>query len=103
MAKTQTTFKEGQQKLGGREKGTPNKLTTETRHVILLAIDEQSKHFDLTMERIREENPVDWAKIIVKMMDFVLPKSLNIQLGGKIINVISDEEKNVPSKLESKE
>lgn len=81
-------FTKGQQKKGGRTKGTPDKITTDTRHVILLAIDEQSEQFNATMEQIRKSNPVDWAKIVVKMMDFVLPKKLDVTSGGKIINVV---------------
>lgn len=95
MAKTKTTFEKGHAKIdgAGRKSGVPNKVTAEAKHLILMAVDEQSKHFDLTMERIREENPVDWAKIIVKMMDFVLPKQMNINMEGKIINVIPPQKR----------
>lgn len=83
----------GLPKTGGKEKGSINKLTADTKHVILLAIDEQSENFNETMDRLRISNPVDWAKIVVKMMDFVLPKKLDITTGGKIINVVPPNKK----------
>lgn len=89
MAKTKTSFTKGHKSLGGRTVGAQNKVTIETKQIILSAIDEQSKHFDVTMERIRDENPTEWAKIMVKLMDFVLPKQMNINMDGNIINVIT--------------
>lgn len=95
MAKTKTSWVKGQPKIqgAGRTKGTPNKVDVQAKHLILSAIDNQVVHFDVTMERIREENPVDWAKIIVKMMDFVLPKQMNINMEGRIINVIPPQKR----------
>jgi hypothetical protein len=85
----------GHAKWGGKGKGTENKLTTTTKELIFNAIDQQSLHFDLTMKRIREENPIEWAKIMVKLMDFVLPKKLDITTDGKVINVVPPESSNV--------
>lgn len=81
-------FEKGHKKVGGKEKGSENKLTLATKELIFLSIDSQSIHFDETMCDIRDKNPIEWAKIMIKLMDFVLPKKLDITTGGKIITVI---------------
>lgn len=68
---------------GGSRKGSANKTTKQARELILTAIDSQSEHFDATMARVREKNPAEWAKIMVKLMDFVLPKKLDITSDGE--------------------
>lgn len=79
--------KKGSPKTGGRQKGVANSVTTSARELILRAIDNQSAHFDETMNQIRQKNPGDWAKIVVKLMDFVLPKKVDVTSEGKGINV----------------
>ena len=45
MPKTGTSFKRGRQKTGGREKGTPNRTTTEARTLCRnLVSDEEYQH-----------------------------------------------------------
>lgn len=86
-------FPKGHKKIGGKTKGTENKLTSVTKELIFLSIDRQSVYFDQTMGNIRTENPVEWAKIMIKLMDFVIPKKLDITTAGKIIQVIPPKSK----------
>lgn len=75
--------KKGHVKLGGRQKGQPNKTTVKARELILTAIDSQSEHFNSTMAVLRRDEPKEWAKIMVKLMDFVLPKKVDITSDGE--------------------
>jgi hypothetical protein len=68
---------------GGSRKGKANKTTLKAKELILAAIDNQSEHFDDTMAKVRAKNPAEWAKIMVKLMDFVLPKKLDLTNDGK--------------------
>jgi hypothetical protein len=43
------------------------------KEMINTAIDGQLLHFNDTMNQIREDNPTDWAKIMVSMFKFVMP------------------------------
>ena len=79
-------FEKGHKKVGGKEKGTVNKTTAKAKELILLAIDEQSIHFNETMLLIKDTSPNEWAKIMVKLFDFVLPKKLDLTTQGEKIN-----------------
>ncbi len=68
---------------GGSRKGKPNETTKKAKELILDAIDSQSEHFNSTMAKVREKNPAEWAKIMVKLMDFVLPKKLDLTNNGE--------------------
>lgn len=72
----------------GRTKGVQNAVTISTKEIIFNAIDNMAVDFMPTMEQIKRDNPLEWAKIVVKLMDFVLPKKLDVTSGGKIITVI---------------
>ena len=78
--------KNGGGKTGGRRKGVPNATTKKAREIIMSAIDQQSVNFDKTMKKIQKENPTEWAKIMVKLMDFVLPKKIDVTTDGEKIN-----------------
>lgn len=73
---------------GGSRKGKPNKTTAEAKTLILAAIDDQSQYFNETMAHIRAIKPDEWARIMVKMMDFVLPKRLDHTTNGEALNVV---------------
>jgi hypothetical protein len=76
-------FEPGKEKTGGRSKGTPNETTAKAKELILQAIDSQSVHFDETMTKLKEKDPRSWAQIMVKLMDFVLPKKIDLTSDGK--------------------
>jgi hypothetical protein len=78
----------GSQKIGGREKGTPNKTTMKAKEIILQAIDNQSVDFNEVMGELKTNEPREWAKIMVKLMDFVLPKKLDVTTDGEKVNNI---------------
>jgi hypothetical protein len=63
----------GKKSGGGSRKGRPNQATMKAKEMINTAIDGQLLHFNDTMNQIREENPTDWAKIMVSMFKFVMP------------------------------
>lgn len=67
---------------GGSRKGKPNKTTAQAKELILKAIDNQSAEFDSVMVKLKTEEPREWAKIMVKLMDFVLPKKLDVTTDG---------------------
>jgi hypothetical protein len=83
MAKGQ--FEKGHK--GGKPKGALSKTTIKAKELILNAIDEQSVNFNEVMGNLKEKEPREWAKIMVKLMDFVLPKKLDITTDEKPLNI----------------
>lgn len=77
----------GSEKIGGRKVGTPNKTTAKAKELIFAAIDEQSVDFNKVMGTLKQDEPKEWAKIMVKLMDFVLPKKIDVTSGGEKMNI----------------
>lgn len=72
---------------GAKPKGAVNKTTLKAKEIILQAIDNQSANFDEVMGSLKEKEPREWAKIMVKLMDFVLPKKLDVTTDGEKMNI----------------
>jgi hypothetical protein len=58
-------------KYGGRQKGTPNKTTKETRDVLKSIIDSEIQNLP---ELFQEMKPHQRADILIKLIQYVLPK-----------------------------
>lgn len=67
----------------GKPKGAVTGATQKAKEIILQAIDSQSVHFNETMTKLKEKDPRSWAQIMVKLMDFVLPKKIDVTSDGK--------------------
>lgn len=70
--------KKGSPKLGGREKGTPNKVTKEARELIQQAIDLPT--FKRRLNKIKSD--AQYCAIVLKLMEFVLPKMKSVEITG---------------------
>ncbi|MDA9069190.1 hypothetical protein N8258_01275 [Algibacter sp.] len=57
-------------KYGGRNKGTPNKLTTDIRQKFSLLVD---KNLDRLQDDLDTLEPRDRLKIIIELSKFILP------------------------------
>lgn len=66
------------EKTGGREKGTPNKVTRETRDLIQSILAEEIPNLRFYIQQI--ERPEIKAKLIIELLPYVLPKFSNIGL-----------------------
>jgi hypothetical protein len=58
-------------KFGGRQKGTPNKTTKETREALKLIIDNELLGLPQILKQMK---PYQRADILVRLIQFVLPK-----------------------------
>ena len=57
----------------GKPKGAVNKTTAQAKELIYLSIESQSEHIAETLEKIRKENPIEYMKIVSKLLTFILP------------------------------
>lgn len=67
-------------KTGGRKAGKPNATTSKAKELILAAIDLQTEDFNKTMLVIKKDNPIEWAKLMCKLFDYVLPKKVDLDV-----------------------
>lgn len=72
---------------GFKPKGAVTETTKKAKELILQAIDEQSVAFNEVMGGLKETEPKEWAKIMVKLMDFVLPKKIDVTSDGEKMNI----------------
>ncbi len=66
-------FEAGHQKVGGRKKGTPNKLTKEMREVLKGVVADE---LDTLGQRLEELEPRDRLEVFIKLC-LLLPKTQN--------------------------
>ena len=62
-------------KYGGRQKGTPNKLTKELRSVLK---DILYQELEQIQERLDTLNPKDRVELLIKLMPYALPKVTSV-------------------------
>lgn len=77
-------FQKGHPKMGGRQKGTPNKLTATVRETFERVFNSLQEDPKQQLEAFARDNPVEFHKLIAKL----LPIDLAVQ-GGVTLNVIT--------------
>lgn len=72
---------DGRGRLGGRKKGTPNKITKEKREIIAKFIDDKWEDFILSFDAI--DKPETKCSIMVQLLPFAFPKLAQIDYKDK--------------------
>ena len=62
-------------KYGGREKGTPNRITKELREILK---NELYEEIEALQEHLDSLNPKDRIELVIKLMPYVLPKTTSV-------------------------
>jgi hypothetical protein len=69
----------GSTKIGGRTKGTPNKLTTSVKEAVQIAFDSLQLDAKANLKTWGKENPTEFYRLAAKL----IPTSLNADLTSK--------------------
>ena len=69
------------QKFGGRQPGTPNRLTSEIREMLKSALQNE---IDLIEVHLMSLEPKERLEILVKLLPFILPKADIESLKGNL-------------------
>jgi hypothetical protein len=72
-------FKEGQEKKGGREKGTPNKLGTSVKDAFLEAFNLLQEKDTVKLSVWGEENPTEFYKLCSKLIPAAVEMKAEIE------------------------
>lgn len=64
------------QKTGGREPGTPNRLTKELRSVLKNIIADELDELQGTLKKLESKERIE---VLIKLMAYVMPRALNIE------------------------
>jgi hypothetical protein len=65
------------QKTGGRQKGTPNKITSDLRQVLQIIITSEIQNLASDLSQLSTKEKID---AIIKLLPFVLPKMDSIEI-----------------------
>ena len=63
------------QKYGGRQKNTPNKLTSELRNLVKVIVSNQLENIESDLKKIKPHQRIE---LIIKLMNFIMPKQNSI-------------------------
>jgi hypothetical protein len=84
-------------KTGGREIGTPNKITNEVREIVKTILSSELKNLQTYISQI--EKPETKARLLIDLLPYVTPKYQNIGFESANDN---NENKNLPPFMRAK-
>lgn len=76
--------KKGTEKTGGRDKGTPNRVTAVSQDAIAAALAGCSDKIQAALSRL-ERDPYLYIQAVTKLLPFVVPKKTDITSEGQKI------------------
>lgn len=85
-------------KLGGRRPGAVNRSTEQAKLTIARIANNALDNLKEDLEKIRKENPVEAAKLYLKLLEYIVPKKSSIELKGEIKQQIQQVTVNVIKK-----
>jgi len=76
-------FKPGN-KLGGRKPGSLNRSTEQAKLAISRLANEGIDALREDLEKIRKENPLEAAKLNIRLLEFIVPKKASVEMRAEI-------------------
>lgn len=72
----------------GRKTGSHNVLTKNIKETIAMIADNELTKLSEVMDTIRKKSPVNYAKLVIKLAELILPKKQEVELNtGETIDV----------------
>jgi len=77
-------FQKGNKLGKGRPKGSPNLLAQQAKIRMSRVANEGLDHIKEDVNKIREKDPVEAAKIYLKLLEFIVPKQKAVEMRAEI-------------------
>ena len=71
-------------KLGGRKPGALNRSTEQAKLAIARLANQGLNNITEDFEKIRKENPIEAAKLYLKLLEYIVPKKSSMEISGEI-------------------
>jgi hypothetical protein len=71
-------------KLGGRKPGALNRSTEQAKLAIARLANQGLNAIQEDFEKIRKENPIEAAKLYLKLLEYIVPKKAQMEISGQI-------------------
>jgi hypothetical protein len=82
-------------KLGGRKVGSLNRSTEQAKLTIARLANQGLNNITEDFERIRKENPIEAAKLYLKLLEYIVPKKSSMEISGEIDHRIQQVSVNI--------
>jgi len=81
-------FQKGHKKLGGKEKGTENKVTSDARLLFKQTLEAQVPSLLQAFEDVRAKNPDRFLELFAKYAQYFIPKQVDVTTKGEEIKQV---------------
>jgi hypothetical protein len=71
-------------KMGGRKPGSLNRSTEQAKLTIARLANRGLDNIMEDFEKIRKENPIEAAKLYLKLIEYIVPKKSSIDISGEV-------------------
>jgi hypothetical protein len=71
-------------KLGGRKPGALNRSTEQAKLAIARLANQGLNAIQEDFEKIRKDNPIEAAKLYLKLLEYIVPKKTSMEISGEI-------------------
>ena len=71
-------------KLGGRKVGSLNRSTEQAKLAIARLANQGLNNITEDFEKIRKENPIEAAKLYLRLLEYIVPKKASMEISGEI-------------------
>lgn len=77
-------FQKGHKLATGRPKNSINRTTEQAKLAISRIANYGLENFREDLDRIREENPIEAAKLSIRLLEFIVPKKSSVDVRAEI-------------------
>jgi hypothetical protein len=85
-------------KMGGRKPGSLNRSTEQAKLTIARLANKGLDNITEDFEKIRKENPIEAAKLYLKLLEYIVPKKASMEISGEIDHRIQQVSININRK-----
>jgi hypothetical protein len=72
----------------GRPKGKPNRTTEQAKLAITRIANNGLDALREDLEKIRKTNPIEAAKIYLKLLEYIVPKKSHLEIEGEVKHTV---------------
>ena len=77
-------FEKGNQMSTGRPKGAINRSTEQAKLTIARLANKGLDNISADLEKIRKDNPIEAAKLYLRLLEYIVPKKSSIEMKAEI-------------------
>jgi hypothetical protein len=85
-------------KMGGRKVGSLNRSTEQAKLTIARLANQGLNNITEDFEKIRKDNPIEAAKLYLKLLEYIVPKKSSVDISGEVNHKVQQISVNINRK-----